>query len=67
MLLINGYINLTFFTIDVVQEAMEGATSAFQGLSNFSVPLPVVMKIGKNWGDLKIVKNVSLGIASQQT
>ncbi|XP_034242675.1 DNA polymerase nu-like [Thrips palmi] len=50
---------------DVVQTAMEGATSVFQGLSNFSVPLPVVMKIGKSWGDLKIVKNTSLGTASQ--
>lgn len=45
---------------------MEGATSVFQSLSHFSVPLPVVMKVGKTWDDMKVVKNVTLGPVSQQ-
>lgn len=45
---------------------MEGATAVMQSLSSFSVSLPVVMKQGKTWGDMKAVKHASLGTASQQ-
>ncbi|KAK3930426.1 DNA polymerase nu [Frankliniella fusca] len=50
---------------DVLQEAMEGATSAVHSLSSFSVPLPVVMKTGKTWGDLNVVKTALLGPSQQ--
>ncbi|XP_026284370.2 uncharacterized protein LOC113210536 [Frankliniella occidentalis] len=51
---------------DVLQEAMEGATLAVQSLSSFSVPLPVVMKTGKTWGEMHIAKTALLGPSQQQ-